>query len=198
MNRTIVVIFFSFFLAQVLLSGLVAQVEVVSGVFPRSTATAIWFNRAEKRTLCRASLEHGAPLWQPRYRLQGFRGKRLRFGAGSFAELHLTASLKLGNVTVGAGRYALAFDCSDSGAWSIVLLDKAILASKKIAASAPGRTAGLGVLVPVAIAGSDAIADRLAVAFETGEPGTKLVVRWGPHVLRTDVAPADGQAASGR
>ena len=164
------------------------QVEVLTTVSLRATAAAVWFDPGEKITHCRATLEHGSPAWKPAYRLDGFRGQRVRFGSGAFAQLRLSAPLQLGKSTIPPGVHNLVFECAQDGTWSLVLIAENTLSRQKIRAYQPERTSGMGIAIPLSIGTAKTAAKRLQVAFENTRTGFDLAIHWGPHRLTCPVA----------
>ena len=184
------VIPFASFAAYALEGG--SQLVAMSGDTPRTVTRVFYWDQATQSSPGQYSINYGSAKWKAEYdgMLDKLKGKRNRLGSNNWPTLDTNLPLSIGGKDVAPGIYFIAIECSNEGAFSLVLLDPKEVMAKKLDAFQASETKG-GLVIPLTYAKSDTAAEDLTISLKRGEVDVKkgkLEIAWGNHKATAPIA----------
>ena len=152
------------------------------------TRQAANFSHFDGKRASYCSLDYGSPKWRAEHGqvLDKLRGSRIRFGKDSWAHLEINTPATLAGKSILPGYYCLAFDLSEEGEWSLVLLEAEQMRKLSLHAFGTARIVGVGELYPLEKRKMEKSTMDFNVSFHPDEEDpakAELRINFGPYML---------------
>lgn len=161
-------------------------------VTPRRCARAVWFDNVGN-TPGQFAIDWTPVRWKPEFEkivdAPASVGRHWRLGGDFWTKLDTSLALDVGGVAIEPGEYYLTLRNLGERRFFLCVHDTAPVRAQRLDASQVHRLKG-GREIPLALTTGDEVSDELAFrcAFGGTDTAGEIVLRFGPHTLRTKVA----------